>query len=443
MQTINIHSIQVPNRQRKEFDADSIQELRKSIEQLGLFHAIGIRFEDNKPVLVYGERRLRAIRSACSAGVRIRYNEEELPEGHIPYVDVSGLTEIQTKEAELHENVMRMDITWREDVDARAEIHALTMAEAAAKGKTATTVDAVKKMFELAGTPEKQVTTRAQTTMGAALEVHKHMDDPNVKKARSFREATREVRKIKERTARASALADLKAESEKAKLCPHTLLKGNSHELIKQIEAGTVSTIITDPPYGMNAGSFGTGSVHTYEDDKDTALAAYQMLATEGYRITKERAHIFAFCDIEFFLILRDMFSEAGWKPFRTPFIWSKGLANNTEGHFPWPQSGPRRTYEFIFYANKGDKPFAEMPTDVQLIAPVPDRQHPAEKPFELYKKIISFSDPMPGNVICDPFCGAGPIFTAARAFMQTAIGIEQDPNHCTTAEFRRLGEKL
>lgn len=49
-----------PDQPRREFAYDKLLELAQSIDENGLLHPISITFRDNKPVLVAGERRLRA-----------------------------------------------------------------------------------------------------------------------------------------------------------------------------------------------------------------------------------------------------------------------------------------------------------------------------------------------------------------------------------------------
>lgn len=49
-----------PDQPRREFAYDKLLELAQSIDENGLLHPISITFRDNRPVLVAGERRLRA-----------------------------------------------------------------------------------------------------------------------------------------------------------------------------------------------------------------------------------------------------------------------------------------------------------------------------------------------------------------------------------------------
>ena len=52
-----------PNQPRKSFDEDSIAELAKSIEQVGLIQPLMVRMNGQGYELIAGERRLRAVKS--------------------------------------------------------------------------------------------------------------------------------------------------------------------------------------------------------------------------------------------------------------------------------------------------------------------------------------------------------------------------------------------
>lgn len=61
-------------------------------------------------------------------------------------------------------------------------------------------------------------------------------------------------------------------------------------------------------------------------------------------------------------------------------------------------------------------------------------RWHPNTKPIALMAWSIEQTKPRPGQVIIDPYCGAGPTLLAARRLGLPAIGIEIDRQHCATA---------
>ena len=120
--------------------------------------------------------------------------------------------------------------------------------------------------------------------------------------------------------------------------------------------------------------------------------------------------------------MLKSIMSSAGWKCFRTPFIWVNPSAMRT----PWVEMGPQRKYQVCLYAVKGDKPVTRIYSDVMTYGSDENLNHPAQKPVDLYIDLLRRSV-VPGNVVIDPFAGSGTIFPAAHAMKCKAIGIEQN----------------
>lgn len=102
---INISDVKVKDRFRS--DLGDLDSLKESINRIGLLQPIGIT-KDN--ILVYGHRRLEAAKS-------LGWND-------IPYVLIE-LDDYKKKLAELEENLKRKDMTWQEEVRAKAELHKL------------------------------------------------------------------------------------------------------------------------------------------------------------------------------------------------------------------------------------------------------------------------------------------------------------------------------
>ena len=84
-----------PNQPRKTFDSDSIKELSKTIKRLGLIQPIVVTENDNKYLIVAGERRFRA---AKLAGLT-----------KVPVI-VKDLSKKQIDEIALIENIQRQNL---------------------------------------------------------------------------------------------------------------------------------------------------------------------------------------------------------------------------------------------------------------------------------------------------------------------------------------------
>ena len=411
---INFQDVIIPpERQRREFDEEKLRELADSIEQRGLIHAPA--FRNDGCTLVAGERRYRAMVILHDEDRKFTYQGVEVEDDQIPYTTVGELTDLQYREVELEENVIREDLTWQEQAKAVAELHKLRVDQhgeygaGALDGWTATDTAS-----EIAGRPAKKHELQKVT---ASLQLEEFLDDPIVSAARNPREALKLIKEEKKRLHRQE-----RAEQFDASKTPHTLLHGSCYELLDQSHDKTFDVILTDPPYGIDIDKvkFWDNDRHDYDDSDEAFSAVCNDFAKLAYRVAKDHAHAYIFCDIRRFNDLFVGFELAGWDCWPMPLIWAKG---NT-GSFPNADFGPRRTYEAILYCNKGNKPVTAMYTDVIAVTNPGKQSHPAGKPVDVYINLLRRSV-VPGDRVLDAFAGSGPIFPAATELQVVATGIE------------------
>ena len=69
------------------------------------------------------------------------------------------------------------------------------------------------------------------------------------------------------------------------------------------------------------------------------------------------------------------------------------------------------------------------------------DRNHPAEKPVELLKKLILKHKQTAEMLVLDPYMGSGSVAVASKECGVNFIGFELDKTHCETANSRANGE--
>lgn len=420
MKHATLSDIIIPeNRQRTTFDLAAINELGDSIERRGLLHPPVFRKVGDKFSLVAGERRLRAMTDLHDMGRPFCHEGEVVPIFTIPYTLLGDLSELEAMEAELEENIRRVDLSWQEKARATARLAELRAAQATAAGAPAPTVAVIAK--EVRGSSEGAF---HEATRKEIL-ITKHLEDPDVQKAKSLKDAFKIMQRKEEATKRVQ-LAEVVGKTFSAEI--HQCHNTDSLAWMSAQSADQYDVILTDPPYGMGADEFGdsggqTSGAHFYADDRETALACYRTLAVEGFRIAKPAAHLYAFCDIDLFHDIRETLASAGWRVFRTPLIWFKPAAFRA----PWPEHGPQRKYECIVYAVKGNRPVNALAGDVIECPPDKNLGHNAQKPVALYRELLRRSV-RPGDKVLDPFCGSGPIFPAAHEFKVTATGIELDP---------------
>ncbi|MDE2097535.1 MAG: ParB N-terminal domain-containing protein [Patescibacteria group bacterium] len=418
--SIPIDQIQIPsNRQRRTFDEGELQQLASSIERIGLLHSIVLRQKEGQFFLVAGERRLRAVRDIWELGGTYNYNSIPVPHGQIAYSLLGELSPLEAMEAELEENIRRVDLSWQEKAEATARLAKFRQTQAESLGSPPPTVADLSE--EIRGSREGayQETTRKELILA------KHLDDPDVKAAKSAKDAFK-ILKWKEQNKRYHDLGQTVGKT--FSKTQHQIVLADSIDWMANQPIEQFDVILTDPPYGINAESFGdsNGRVpagHMYDDSPETWQANMPRLAAEFYRLAKPDAHLYFFLDVENFLSARAALSSAGWRVFRTPLIWHKP----TGFRAPWPEHGPQRKYEMILYAVKGDRKVNQLYSDIITIPGEENLGHAAQKPVALFQELLRRST-RPGDKVWDPFCGSGPIFPAAHALKCIATGIEIDP---------------
>ncbi len=414
MRTILITDIVIPPRQRESIEPQPLQELKGSILSKGLMHCpLLSQKPDGTFHLVAGERRLTAMKELHEDGHVFLYDKTEVPKGHIPFSIISDLTEADLAEAELEENVLRADLTFMEQAQARALIHELRTRQ----NPTQTVADTARELSIRSG--KSEVAERDHLTR--ALEVVKHAQNPRVKAAKSLKEAHRIVVD--------DIAASLRAELVKvgAVATPHKVILGDCIIEMPKLGASSFDTILCDPPYGINADDMKKSAKHHYDDSPENALAVCKHIIQQGFRLLKPRGNLYLFCDIEHFLTLREYAAQQAFTPFRTPIIWQKGI----DGQTPWGKTGFVRTYEIFALFTKGAKGIKFPSPDIKEFKRPPrsDRIHAAEKPVDLLAHLLSIAGDI-GDHVLDPCCGSGPIFEASTQQKMIATGIEIDPSY-------------
>lgn len=416
-----VSSIQLPkSRQRKDYPPEHINSLAESIQgPVGLLHAIGVDEVDGVPLLRYGGCRLRAVSDIWDLGGQFTYAGQQVPEGCIPTIPTNGREEYHIRLIELEENIRRQNLTWQEEAAATAELKELRTIQAAAEGLPPPTVADIAQ--ETLGQSHGGYASRTRRDLILA----KNLNRPEVSKAKTADEAWKALKRVEEadRHARLAETVGVTFSS-----AAHTVLNCDSLPWMKAQPPEQFDVILTDPPYGMGADEFGdsggrAAGGHLYEDSPEIALRCYHVLATEGFRLAKPAAHLYAFCDIDLFAELKQIFARAGWRVFRTPLVWHKPAAFRA----PWPEHGPQRKYELILYCVKGNRPVARLAPDVITVPVDSNLGHSAQKPTALLEDLLRRSV-RPGDRVLDPFGGTGSIIPAAHKLRCAATVLEQDP---------------
>lgn len=419
MKTTPIDTIEIVDRQRKEFTPKLIEELKNSIVSKGLMHPVVLRTTatEGQYRLIAGERRLRAISELHEDGLTFSHDQQTVEDGLIPFVLLSELSEADFAEAELQENLIRTALTWQEEAEARALIHQLRKAKNPAQTETATAIE-VSEMMNTTVAGERKI-------LSDALLIAKHKDNPLVKTAKNRRDAVTSILDEVEK----KYTAQLARRTQNLHL-EHTIIHGDCLEEIKKLPAEKFSAIICDPPYGVDADTWKKTEQHLYKDDAAYALEICRTIIREGFRVTKAKAFMFMFCDIDHFVSLRDYASQQAWSAWRVPIVWQKGK----DGHAPWGRGGFIRTTELLLFCVKGGielyKPGG--PDVLSFSRPSrSNRVHAAEKPYELLDYLLSLTC-LPGDAVLDPCAGSGSILPPAIARKLHITAIETSDTYIT-----------
>jgi site-specific DNA-methyltransferase (adenine-specific) len=401
-----------PNRQRREFEPEALTDLANSISSLGLLHPIVIRETPLGPVLVAGERRLRALETIWLLGDGCRCDGTLYPANTIPTITLGELSPLEAEEAELDENLKRRDLTWQERSEALARLHRLRNAQAEQIGQTHSIADTL-----------REVETSDYTKDRQAILLADHLANPIVAGAKSEKEAFKALKRVEDQR-KNQALAEAVGVSYNSSA--HKLFHSDCLAWLAECPDNSFDVVLTDPPYGMNAQNFGDGAgklsnaEHHYDDSPEAWRELMNRFCPEAYRVAKLQAHAYIFCDFDRFHELKSIMKSAGWYVFRTPFIVYK----QGSGRVPLPDQGPRRQYETILYAIKGQRPVTGIYSDVIPCRLEENLGHGANKPVELYIDLLKRST-RPGDTVLDAFAGSGTIFPAAHACKLYATGLE------------------
>ena len=433
------------DRIRKKFGEEHIKALADSLESKGYIHPITLRNDSN--VLVAGENRYRAHHFLLDSN-RSVFN---CADGDIPVSRVADLSNDDLLEAELEENLLRSDLTWQEETEAIAKLHAFRKKH----NIDWTFADTANEIKDPESGPAQG---RQRTKVSEALVIAEHLDDPLIANAKTKKDAIKAIKDKNKHFQRAKAVEAfddmlsmtpefdanlddlLTPEDDNAlpasKLPQHQLILGNFFDEIGTIPDETYDIILTDPPYGIDIHRKGTfdSDVHEYDDSKDYFDEIISILAQESFRVAKDEAHIYVFCDIRRWQDIDQAFFATGWDGWPRPLIWHKGNI----GSFANADIGPRSTYECIFYAIKGRRPVQHNDMDVILVNQSTRTDHPANKPVELFSNLLQRSA-FPGDKVIDFFCGSGPIFPAATEHNCFATGIELNPKYHAIAHERLM----
>jgi DNA modification methylase len=206
---------------------------------------------------------------------------------------------------------------------------------------------------------------------------------------------------------------------------PNQWLQGNWRDHVNAIKDGSISVLLTDPPYGM-----GYQSDHRLDrqkskkherienDGEGEGPAELAECVVEFLPKLGDDAHVFVFTNWRNEDAMRSALADAGLT-VRGSLVWVK---NNTGMGDPKTTFAPK--HERIIHAVKGSPILFEREADVLQYDRVNTDRHPTEKPVDLLARLIEITT-VKGQRIADPFGGVGSTCEAAESLERHYWGCE------------------
>ena len=219
---------------------------------------------------------------------------------------------------------------------------------------------------------------------------------------------------------------------------------GDALVLMKDIPAGSIDLIVTDPPFAIDF------------EAKRSNYNRTQGRVIEGYNeIPREKYYDFTVSWMkEAYRVLKrsgSMYVFSGWTNLKDILNAIDDVGFITINHIIWKyQFGvftKRRfvtSHYHILFVVKDERSYKfnkveHYPEDVWVI----NREYwtgkvktPTKLPLELVKKILLFSSDE-GDIVLDPFMGSGTVAVAAKMLGRHFLGFEIVPEYCELARER------
>lgn len=220
-----------------------------------------------------------------------------------------------------------------------------------------------------------------------------------------------------------------------------TIYHGDCRDIAAALPRRAVDLVLTDPPYGM---AFVSGWTATKASVRNDGVRQGIRIVRQAFNDLEptfaDDMHALVFCHWESWPDFYD--NLCGLFAMRNALIWYK--AGGGMGDLRHEYS---KDYEVILFGARsrgrelaGKRAGAVIPGYRRV--PGSQRLHPTEKPVPLLVELVErHTDP--GQLVLDPFMGAGSTLLAAKSLGRRAIGIEVDERYCEIAANRCSQEVL
>jgi ParB-like nuclease domain len=410
----------LPDRQRT--DLGDVLDLANSIRLHGQLQPIIVNEQDDKYILIAGERRYTA--------------HTLLKSETIDAVLQRDMTQDFMQIVEWEENFRRKQLDWKEECRTFLKLHEM-------KGEDWS----IEKTGDFFGVEQQPAYVRILVGKALRDEIPYVMNAPNLTSA--YKAAQRSMKRMVDREAtniiKAFDLVLPEPEVEevfdnKPKVQETSILNEDFFTWARAYKGPKFSFIHLDPPYGIKHSRSEQGSAAMfplYKDMPEDFLEFLSVLAEVLPNLIDDQAHIMLWYSVSKFSLTRK-FIEQNFPDIRwggsakgddpVPLIWHK---DDATGIVPDPERYGRRVYETALCFSIGDR---------KIIRPVlnafacggrktTDTRHVSEKPLEMLTHFFRMFIDEHTNVL-DPCCGSGnSVIAAYKLLSPHSLGLELDPN--------------
>ncbi|NLQ23419.1 site-specific DNA-methyltransferase [Shewanella sp. S-1] len=199
----------------------------------------------------------------------------------------------------------------------------------------------------------------------------------------------------------------------------------------------SINLLITDPPYESLEKHRKIGTTTRLKVSKSSSNqwfeifpnSRFEELLTEIYRVLSKNSHFYLFCDQETAFVVKPIAEKVGFK-FWKPLIWDK-MTIGMGYHY-------RARYEFILFFEKGKRKLNDLSIPDVLAEKRIWKGYPTEKPVNLARILIEQSS-SEGEIVADPFCGAGFVGSAAISSGRIFKGNDINPEAIEITQTRLI----
>ncbi|MBQ4836054.1 DNA-methyltransferase [Pseudoalteromonas luteoviolacea] len=216
------------------------------------------------------------------------------------------------------------------------------------------------------------------------------------------------------------------------------LVNGDCVEESKNIPDNSVDLVLTDPPYLIGASSVGKPSRAGSWTDWMNEAHFYKSWIEQAQRVLKDTGFLVSFCNWRSMPVITKALTDLGLS-ITSVLVWDKMCFGQGS------RKGLRPRYELAVFVAMKDAaiPNRALPDIWECKRVAPQNRatdHPAEKPVELFKKLICETT-SEGALVVDMFTGSGTAAVACRETGRNFIGFELD-THWYNAALNRLKQE-